>query len=143
MLRKCLQILYLIYLYKVDLALNYLQWLICYKTKLPSVFINSHILSVSAFMDIPPTALKHEVSWVLPYLIILAHHLFIGSFEFICSPRLVTPPKSVHSIMFIIGNGISNLGSIPGQDLCFVLLCANAFQKDMNPSVLPPPAMGK
>ena len=28
----CLEILYLIYAYKVDLALNNLQWLICHKT---------------------------------------------------------------------------------------------------------------
>ena len=29
----CLQIIYLIYMYKQDLALNTLQWLICHKTK--------------------------------------------------------------------------------------------------------------
>ena len=29
----CLQIIYLIYMYKQDLALNNLQWLICHKTK--------------------------------------------------------------------------------------------------------------
>ena len=29
----CLKIIYLIYMYKKDLALNNLQWLICHKTK--------------------------------------------------------------------------------------------------------------
>ena len=29
----CLEIIYLIYTYKKDLALNNLQWLICHKTK--------------------------------------------------------------------------------------------------------------
>ena len=29
-----LEIIYLIYMYRKDLALNNLQWLICYKTKL-------------------------------------------------------------------------------------------------------------
>ena len=29
----CLQIIYLIYMYKKDLALNYLQWVICHKTQ--------------------------------------------------------------------------------------------------------------
>ena len=29
----CLEIIYLIYMYKKDLALNNLQWLICHKTK--------------------------------------------------------------------------------------------------------------
>ena len=31
--KMCLQIIYLLYIYKKDLALNYLQWLICHKTK--------------------------------------------------------------------------------------------------------------
>ena len=30
---KCLEIIYLIYMYKKDLALNNLQWVICHKTK--------------------------------------------------------------------------------------------------------------
>ena len=29
----CLEIIYLIYMYKKDFALNNLQWLICHKTK--------------------------------------------------------------------------------------------------------------
>ena len=29
----CLEIIYLIYMYKKELALNHLQWLICHKTK--------------------------------------------------------------------------------------------------------------
>ena len=29
----CLEIIYFIYVYKKDLALNNLQWLICHKTK--------------------------------------------------------------------------------------------------------------
>ena len=32
--KMCLQIIYLIYLYKQDLVLNKLQWLICHKIKL-------------------------------------------------------------------------------------------------------------
>ena len=31
--KTCLEIIYLIYIYKKDLALNNLQWLICHKTK--------------------------------------------------------------------------------------------------------------
>ena len=31
--KMCLQIIYLIYMYKEDLALNNLQWLICHKTQ--------------------------------------------------------------------------------------------------------------
>ena len=31
--KMCLEIIYLIYMYKKDLALNDLQWLICHKTK--------------------------------------------------------------------------------------------------------------
>ena len=31
--KMCLQIMYLIYTYKEDLALNNLQWLMCHKTK--------------------------------------------------------------------------------------------------------------
>ena len=31
--KMCLEIIYLQYIYKQDLALNNLQWLICYKTK--------------------------------------------------------------------------------------------------------------
>ena len=31
--KKCLEIIYLIYMYKKDLALNNLQWLMCHKTK--------------------------------------------------------------------------------------------------------------
>ena len=30
--KKCLQIMYFIYMYKEDLVLNNLQWLFCYKT---------------------------------------------------------------------------------------------------------------
>ena len=33
MYKMCLQIIYLIYMYKDDLALNSLQWLICHKTQ--------------------------------------------------------------------------------------------------------------
>ena len=33
MYKTYLEIIYLIYLYKKDLALNYLQWLICHKTQ--------------------------------------------------------------------------------------------------------------
>ena len=33
---KCLEIIYLMYLYKKDLALNNLQWLICHETQLIS-----------------------------------------------------------------------------------------------------------
>ena len=32
--KMCLEITYLIYMYKEDLTLNNLQWLICYRTKL-------------------------------------------------------------------------------------------------------------
>ena len=28
----CFEIIYLVYMYKKDLELNYLQWLICHKT---------------------------------------------------------------------------------------------------------------
>ena len=41
----CLQIINLIYVYKEDLALNNLQWLICYKIK-PNTFMEfgySHV----------------------------------------------------------------------------------------------------
>ena len=31
--KMCLEIIYLTYMYKDDLALNNLQWLICHKTK--------------------------------------------------------------------------------------------------------------
>ena len=31
--KMCLQIIYLIYMYKKDLALNNLSWLICHKAK--------------------------------------------------------------------------------------------------------------
>ena len=31
--KMCLEIIYLIYMYKKDLAFNYLQGLICYKTQ--------------------------------------------------------------------------------------------------------------
>ena len=31
--KMCLEIIYSIYMYKKDLALNNLQWLICHKTK--------------------------------------------------------------------------------------------------------------
>ena len=31
--KMCLEIMYLIYMYKNDLVLNNLQWLICHKTK--------------------------------------------------------------------------------------------------------------
>ena len=31
--KMCLKIIYLIYMYKKDLVLNNLQWLICHKTK--------------------------------------------------------------------------------------------------------------
>ena len=31
--KMCSQIIYLIYMYKEDLALNNLQWLICHKTQ--------------------------------------------------------------------------------------------------------------
>ena len=31
--KMCLQIIYLIYMYKIDFALNNLQWLECHKTK--------------------------------------------------------------------------------------------------------------
>ena len=31
--KMCLEIIYLIYIYKEDLALNNLQWLTCHKTK--------------------------------------------------------------------------------------------------------------
>ena len=31
--KMCLLIIYLLYIYKVELALNNLQWLICHKTK--------------------------------------------------------------------------------------------------------------
>ena len=31
--KMCLEILYLVYMYKQDLALNDLQWLICHKTQ--------------------------------------------------------------------------------------------------------------
>ena len=31
--KMCLEIIYLIYMYEKDLALNNLQWLICHKTK--------------------------------------------------------------------------------------------------------------
>ena len=34
--KMCLEIIYSIYMYKKDLALNNLQWLICRKTKLNS-----------------------------------------------------------------------------------------------------------
>ena len=32
--KMCLEIRYFIYIYKKDLALNNLQWLVCHKTKL-------------------------------------------------------------------------------------------------------------
>ena len=31
--KMCLEIMYIIYMYKEDLALNNLQWLICHKAK--------------------------------------------------------------------------------------------------------------
>ena len=37
--KMCLQFIYLIYMYKEDLALNNLQWLICHKTKPKETFL--------------------------------------------------------------------------------------------------------
>ena len=38
----CLQIIYLIYMYKEDLTLSNLQWLICHKTQLNQTKLTSH-----------------------------------------------------------------------------------------------------
>ena len=35
--KMCLEILYLMYMYKKDLVLNNLQWLICHKNKLNQI----------------------------------------------------------------------------------------------------------
>ena len=55
---KCLEIIYLIYTYKKDLALNYPQWLICHKTK-PNQWIKTGFL--------PNCGCVHTIVWM--------HHL--------------------------------------------------------------------
>ena len=44
---KCFKIIYLIHMYKEDLALNNLQWLICHKTK-PQQTNSGHISCIHA-----------------------------------------------------------------------------------------------
>ena len=47
--KMCLEIIYLIYMYKKDLALNNQEWLICYKTKrnqTKSLLIFCHIVGI-------------------------------------------------------------------------------------------------
>ena len=48
--KMCLQIIYLIYMYKEDFALNNLQCLICHKTK-PSLTVNTLLLLVLQCLD--------------------------------------------------------------------------------------------
>ena len=43
---KCLEIIYLIYMYKKDLALNNRQWLICHKTKVNQTKVSETAVAI-------------------------------------------------------------------------------------------------
>ena len=60
--KMCLEIIYLIYMYKKDLALNNLQWLICHQTKPNKIF--QLLISVKIFKDYFDKKLK--VMKILP-----------------------------------------------------------------------------
>ena len=47
--KRCLQIIYLIYTYKHDLALNNVQWVICHKTK-PNQTVSLILSSLYLYM---------------------------------------------------------------------------------------------
>ena len=45
----CLEIIFLIYVYKVDLALNNLQWLIYHKNKTNQIIYEVHTIGFQTF----------------------------------------------------------------------------------------------
>ena len=68
-LKMCSEIIYLIYMYKKDLALNELQWSICHKTKPNYIDIDPRSpLAQSGRTWLVPIYGKHRTVWNLNWV---------------------------------------------------------------------------
>ena len=109
--KMCLQITYLIYMYKKDLVLNELQWLICHKAK-PNQIPDINITRLSQSLK----CISTSAGWCLCFISKLVN-LFVKSWG-------IFESNTLFYIFFLFGGGVVFFFFFA---FFFWFVCSNSF----------------